>query len=250
MQITHCPECETAFKVTPEHLASAKGWVRCGRCGAVFEALKHLEPATSSPPMGSVPAPSLAAETEADDTLSSMRPMSQATSAARASSPRTTRRLSWEIPASLLLTLSVLLVFILLLQAVLWKRHWLAAQEPALRDALTALCAPVGCEVGWPRAPEALLIESSSFTRDPDNFYTVQVRIKNAEHHAVAAPSLELTLVDAQEDVVLRRVFAPQEIGLADHVPALREAKASLSFELADPVIERVTGYRALLFYP
>ena len=43
MQITQCPECHTAFKVSSEHLAVANGWVRCGRCGGVFEALRHLE---------------------------------------------------------------------------------------------------------------------------------------------------------------------------------------------------------------
>ena len=43
MQITHCPQCETAFKVSPQQLALAKGWVRCGRCAHVFEAHLYFE---------------------------------------------------------------------------------------------------------------------------------------------------------------------------------------------------------------
>jgi predicted Zn finger-like uncharacterized protein len=240
MQITHCPECETAFKVTPEHLALAKGWVRCGRCGAVFEALKQLTPPD---------------DTEASLEAQPEEPVHAFQSAPSSRLHPSVSRLrrseaAWEMPRWLMLSVSGLLLLLLLWQALLWKRHWLAAQEPALRGPLGVLCAPVGCEVTWPQAPDALLIESSSFMRDADNFYTVQVRIKNIEHHPVAAPSLELTLVDAQEDVVLRRVFSPEEMGLPDHVAALREAKAMLSFSLGDPVIERVTGYRALLFYP
>ena len=40
MHITHCPNCQTAFKVREEHLRAANGWVRCGKCQNVFEA--HL----------------------------------------------------------------------------------------------------------------------------------------------------------------------------------------------------------------
>lgn len=40
---TQCPRCETIFRVTAEILRAAAGQVRCGRCGAAFSALAHLE---------------------------------------------------------------------------------------------------------------------------------------------------------------------------------------------------------------
>jgi predicted Zn finger-like uncharacterized protein len=39
---TQCPECDVAFRVTAEVLKMAAGQVRCGGCGAAFNALEHL----------------------------------------------------------------------------------------------------------------------------------------------------------------------------------------------------------------
>ena len=50
---TQCPECDVAFRVTAEVLRQAAGKVRCGGCGAAFNALNHLsehEPAAPAPP--------------------------------------------------------------------------------------------------------------------------------------------------------------------------------------------------------
>ena len=37
-QVTRCPACKTMFKVVADQLKIAQGWVRCGRCGVVFDA--------------------------------------------------------------------------------------------------------------------------------------------------------------------------------------------------------------------
>ncbi len=42
MKVTHCPNCQTCFKVTDEQLKLYSGKVRCGRCAFVFNALNHL----------------------------------------------------------------------------------------------------------------------------------------------------------------------------------------------------------------
>jgi len=39
---TRCPDCETTFRLTAEDLRRAKGKVRCGDCGSVFNALESL----------------------------------------------------------------------------------------------------------------------------------------------------------------------------------------------------------------
>jgi predicted Zn finger-like uncharacterized protein len=39
---TQCPQCETVFRLTADALGAAGGQVRCGRCSAVFDALKRL----------------------------------------------------------------------------------------------------------------------------------------------------------------------------------------------------------------
>ncbi len=51
-QITRCPKCGTAFRITQTQLQSAKGAVRCGSCLNVFKAVDYLvaPAATPTPP--------------------------------------------------------------------------------------------------------------------------------------------------------------------------------------------------------
>src|SRR5882762_401055 len=48
--ITRCPACATAFRVTEPQLRARTGQVRCGRCGALFDALSALSPDPASRP--------------------------------------------------------------------------------------------------------------------------------------------------------------------------------------------------------
>ena len=279
MQITQCPECHTAFKVSPEHLAVANGWVRCGRCGGVFEALLHLESedtqeaqAANGHDQNAVVAnaatqsPTQPAASDIDafhDSLLSFVPGSLRTNKSSTSDANAHANANANVAATAasnseqvstrpvwLWLLAALLTLTGLLQLVLWNRHVLVAQEPALQGLIEGLCAPIGCEWHWPQTLEAVQIENSSFTENADGTYRLQLRLKNTQHHAVAMPLLELTLTDERDEVVLRRVFQPQELGLKDHMPALRDARSTLNFDLDDNLKPRVMGFRALIFYP
>lgn len=46
--VTRCPSCSTLFKVVPDQIRIAAGWVRCGHCGVVFDASTHLLPREAS----------------------------------------------------------------------------------------------------------------------------------------------------------------------------------------------------------
>ena len=62
---TECPECHTAFRVTPEVLQAAAGRVRCGGCGHAFSAIDHLT--EGKPPRqerAETPPPAVEAETD------------------------------------------------------------------------------------------------------------------------------------------------------------------------------------------
>lgn len=50
---TQCPQCQTVFEISADHLKAANGEVRCGQCLNVFNALNHLSeqiPAENSQP--------------------------------------------------------------------------------------------------------------------------------------------------------------------------------------------------------
>lgn len=47
-----CPQCQSRFRLTTQHLEAAKGWVQCGVCGHVFFSglTKPAKPAEAQPP--------------------------------------------------------------------------------------------------------------------------------------------------------------------------------------------------------
>ena len=238
MHITHCPQCETAFKVSPQQLALAKGWVRCGRCAHVFEAHLYFDSPIQvpQPPTPSHDAPELFRSAVTPPTA-----LHEAHNFSTETTPNLGgRAYVWHVCAGML-------VILLLWQLLMVQRNWLGSEEPALRPLLSAMCR---CEILWPMEPEAVLIESSSFTENPEGGYTVQLRLKNTQHHAVAMPALELNLTDAQDQVLVRRVFRAKELAAKDHLQALRDVRTTLHFDLDDKVSKRITGFRAIVFYP
>jgi predicted Zn finger-like uncharacterized protein len=53
---TRCPSCVTVFKVVQDQLRVSDGWVRCGRCNEVFNAVDHLiELAPPAPASAALP---------------------------------------------------------------------------------------------------------------------------------------------------------------------------------------------------
>jgi hypothetical protein len=206
----------------------------------VFEAALHFEtpPDIPAPPLPSADAPSLF--------RAAMAPAMATSEVKSSAQPESTVASDTALPLKWLVATGVF-VLALLMQLLVAQRNWLGAEEPALRPILSALCA---CEVTWPREPEAVLIESSSFTESPQGGYTVQLRLKNTQHHPVAMPALELSLTDLQDQVLVRRVFTAEELSGKDHVQALRDVRSTLSFDLDDKVSQRVTGFRAFVFYP
>ena len=69
---TRCPACQTVFKVVPDQLRIAAGWVRCGECGVVFDGSAQMlasetgvEPAPAGAPDPAAAPAAIALESEA-----------------------------------------------------------------------------------------------------------------------------------------------------------------------------------------
>lgn len=52
---TRCPACNTVFRVVQDQLRVSEGWVRCGRCSEVFNAVEHMVNTASAAPVPPVP---------------------------------------------------------------------------------------------------------------------------------------------------------------------------------------------------
>lgn len=83
--VTRCPACGTAFKVVRDQLRISDGWVRCGRCSEVFDAMPGLmddadgaegAPAEDiSPPPASQPADPAPVDATAADAPAAPQPV-------------------------------------------------------------------------------------------------------------------------------------------------------------------------------
>src|SRR5512139_594699 len=61
---TRCTSCGTVFRVVQDQLKVSEGWVRCGRCNEVFNALEGLFDLERESP-SELPAPSIARQAAA-----------------------------------------------------------------------------------------------------------------------------------------------------------------------------------------
>lgn len=163
-----------------------------------------------------------------------------------------TARVMWPVVGA------VALVALALQAAYHWRTE-LAAQMPASRPFLEALCTQFHCQIALPRETGQVAIESSTLQSDParPGLVLLDATLRNAAAYAQALPHLELTLTDAADRPLIRRALAPADY-LADAEPALPERVArglpgsgELNLRLWIDVSEiGATGYRLYLFYP
>lgn len=163
------------------------------------------------------------------------------------------RRAFWRRPTVriLLAFASLLLAVLLVGQVAYHDRDRLAQAEPALRPWLAAMCDALGCTIGPPRQIDAVVIESSGFNRLQGDRYRLAFTLRNTAPIQVAAPSMELTITDGQDQAIARRVLSPGEIGAPGGVlPAGGDFSRTLGLAIEPPDNARVAGYRLLAFYP
>ena len=161
------------------------------------------------------------------------------------------RRAFWRKPLvrSGLVVLGLCLATALAAQVAVHERNRVAAVAPQLRPLLLALCEPLGCELAPLRQISEVVIDSSSFNKARGDSYVLAVTMKSRSTVALEMPAVELTLTDAQDQPVLRRVLLPADMGAPQELAAGGEWSASVSV-LVTTGGARVAGYRLLAFYP
>lgn len=165
------------------------------------------------------------------------------------------RRGRWSRVAEQLTVLGLpVLLLALIGQAVFHFRDALAAHAPALKPVLVQACALFGCTIGPLHESSGLSIDASDLQADPAHrgLLMLTATLRNRAGLPLAYPHLELTLTDAQDQVVVRRVLLPSEyVGtgadLAAGIPANVEVPVKL---FIDASATRQAGYRIYAFYP
>ena len=134
------------------------------------------------------------------------------------------------------------------------QRASLYARIPLARLVLDAACRPLNCRIAPWQNIHAVEIESSEFLKNPDESYALHVALRNSSLHPVAMPALELSLLDADQQLVARRVIAVDPAVPAPPVLPARgqwNIDATVDVRLPPDLAQRdISGYRLTVFYP
>jgi predicted Zn finger-like uncharacterized protein len=260
--VTSCPSCATTFRVTQDQLKLRQGRVRCGKCAGVFDAFKTLASLPDEPLPEPLPrriedeASADAGGAFARQAVLDIEPVPAArwgrsdaglagTADRREASARSRR-----IWAGAIGVLCLLLV----LQLAYALRASLASAMPRARPLFQALCALTGCTLSWPKRTDVLAIEASDLQADParPQVIVLTAALRNRGNAVVAHPALELTLTNAQDQAIARRVFLPRDYlerpaEAASGMAAAAEINVRIELDTGDL---KPAGYRLFLFYP
>jgi predicted Zn finger-like uncharacterized protein len=284
--IVRCPECGTIYKLVPDQLKIAQAWLRCGQCQHAFDStgLVVAWPAANLEPNGVTDLPAEAERLVIDDLLKQedkSKPDAQSVTTVSAFeealasfkpqplSSMTTERLDLNAAADGLYqqgaaqteqrgrqassawTLKLAVLFLSLVLALQWvwiERHALAAAEPGIAKVLRAVCQTWGCEISAPPVRDGMVIEHSSLTPREEGGFLLRWSWRNATSQALETPALELTLVNAQDKVLARRVIFVTDLQAPASLAANQTWDGQLQIMTGDDLTP--LGYRLLSFYP
>jgi len=255
------------------------GQVRCGHCHTVFDgvaALVSLAPQAREefavdefmhgPPTVTLRS-SQALQPVVDDAEEAVTAADQAELAAEKAEATAdpaldySARFSWQekqerrlVPSWVLALAVPILLALLAAQALFHFRDAIAAHWPATKTTLVRLCAVAGCEVHPVSDIAGLSIEASDLQADPAHrgLLILSSTIRNRVPYPLAYPYVELTLSDNQDQVVVRRAFAPEEYLSAAADPRSGIAgNSEIAVKLfIDASATTQAGYQVYLFYP
>jgi predicted Zn finger-like uncharacterized protein len=302
--LTTCPDCRTVFRIGNGQLSIREGMVRCGVCGAVFDArdsLARLEEEESWPElpaetpsgldeMAGPPPESEDAQPEVEETTGTPEAQPETFVGPQSAPQQVDAWGDWDKPAeaeqpveavtetesrnaiaadeeeavaetpptdrsrsSRAFWWSAFLILLLLvpLQLLVVYRAYVMVMWPATRPAFEAVCSTFGCETGLPRDAEYLKIVSSDLQADPKQADHIgfHVQLINQGSFPLAWPLLELTLTDAGDRPIARRVFQPEEYltrDAAEGIDSGQEISVDLGLTVSDLP---AAGYRVYVFY-
>jgi len=238
---TVCPNCALTLVVTAEHLRSAQGYVRCGHCSSVFNALARLTDERPAPEVTGEADPAATAELSIEP-----EPKSQAQSAQPLLSPgqsslapelrsaaslaaaadggaipedalefnaaTTDAGAAWgETPPYVWRIGTALAVLVLSAQIVNHYRDQLAASA-RFGPPLTALYAALGVQLTpqWDLRAYEVRQLGASVDRAGAGLITIRASIKNSARQPQPLPWLRVTLQDRFGNPIAARDVAPR----------------------------------------
>jgi hypothetical protein len=145
--------------------------------------------------------------------------------------------------------LAFALTLLLTGQAAHHYRDAVAARLPGAAPALQAWCAWSRCTIEAPRRLDDIVVESTALAKAAaGDSFRLSVVLRNRAPVAASLPWVELTLTDANGELLARRALSPRDMR-APSAPIGAGAETTLQATLSTNAL-RITGYTVEVFYP
>ena len=264
--VTRCPSCDSTFRVNAAQLQARGGEVRCGHCQRVFngfatlitvdesaiESVSQFQSQSISEPEASTESlPAVATNPGNAMDLTVSPDWDQATIQTSDhlfddENPDNQSR-GWGLANALLLLL-------LIGQIAYAYRTELTIIAPEIRPYLERYCTFIACTIPYPQDIKQLGIEASDLqkilTRQPE-VTSMQATIRNHAPFPQVLPALQLSLLDAHDQLITSRIFTAQDY-LLDQDKSLQFIEPHNEIEIRldfDSSQLDALGYRLLLLY-
>jgi len=149
---------------------------------------------------------------------------------------------------------SLVLLLAFCVQVIYSFRSDIAARDPDARRWLGLACERLGCDLPLPGHGDLVTIELSEMHPEPEmpGVLSLTAVLRNRAAFTQRQPWIELTLTDARDRAIARRVLAPRDyLGERVEFDQGLAAGAEQSLRLLlDTASVKPTGYRLLLYYP
>ncbi|SFE80636.1 zinc-ribbon and DUF3426 domain-containing protein [Nitrosomonas sp. Nm166] len=264
--VTICPGCGTTFRVSAAQLQAHSGDVRCGHCQRIFNGFATLitvnESAIACPfqtQPQTVSEPEVAAQSQAcaeninnavdQSVITDRRQETTETSDQLfgAQAPVKQSQGAWGVA-------NVFLLLLLIGQIAYTYRTELTIVAPQIRSHLERYCALIACTVPYPQDIRQLGIEASDLEKNPvrqPEVATLSAVIRNHAPFPQALPALQLSLLDAEDQLIASRIFTAQDY-LQEEDKALQFIASQHEIEIRLDFFSSDLGaasYRLLLLY-
>ena len=246
---TTCDQCNSRFRLTEAQLRQAYGQVRCGKCGAIFNALltlknyegelppdyleQQLDHSLDEAPFAPTDATEVISEAEVRRKLS----LHEAMYGSERRSFFSMGPLSWFIGILLLSALGVA-------QAIYYQRYQLI-EDARFQQQVINLCQMLPCaESQFSSTEQIRLLERNVFTHPvTSNALMVTGSFVNQAPFAQKMPELLISLFDVKGKLIANRLFKPSEYLLQDRNRSVVEPQTPIQFrlEMVDPGTDALT---------
>lgn len=236
---TRCPSCRSNFHVTAPQLQQAAGKVRCGACGAVFDALANMPSGTHGGGAG-IKSGGRTRRSRSRSLISDL----PETAIELAGRRRPSRGLRW-------LAGSFAGLLLLAAQYLWFERHQLA-WTPTLKPYYDLACEWLTCSVALSSRPDLLITRDFSVAPHPkyQGVLELKLTLVNQAEFSQTLPDISLRFMDLKARVIAARRFNRNDYQTEPQAQAISAgSELSLLWSIAQPG-KRAVSYEVDLLAP